>query len=62
VPDAKTVEDILDWAEYRIAQHHNAEDFHTCLAIAQEFDEWLPPKTVTITTFTIIHHDCKNLR
>ena len=40
VPDSKTVEDILDYAEYMIAQHHNREEFHDCLAIAQEFDEW----------------------
>jgi hypothetical protein len=44
VPDANTVEAILDWAEYRIAQHHNKEDFHACLAISQEFDEWFTTK------------------
>jgi hypothetical protein len=44
VPSAKTVEDILDWAEYRIAQHHNREEFESCLAIAQEFDEWFNTK------------------
>jgi len=44
VPDSSTVEDILDWAEYRIAHHHNNEDFHACLAIAQEFDEWFNTK------------------
>jgi len=40
VPDSKTVEDILDWAEDRISYHHNKEQFYECLAIAQEFDEW----------------------
>ena len=44
MPDAKTIENILDWAEYRIAQLHNKEDFHACLAIAQEFHEWFVTK------------------
>lgn len=40
MPDSKTVEDILDWAEECISRHHLREEFHDCLAIAQEFDEW----------------------
>ena len=44
MPDSKTVEEILDWAEYRIAKHHNKEDFDACLAIAQEFHEWFTTK------------------
>ncbi len=44
MPDSQTVEAILDWAEDRISYHHNKEDFHACLAIAQEFDEWFTTK------------------
>jgi hypothetical protein len=44
VLDSNNVEEMLDWAEYRMAQHHNKEDFRACLAIAQEFDEWFTTK------------------
>jgi len=44
VPDAKTVEDILDWAEECISRHHLREEYQDCLAIAQEFDEWFTTK------------------
>ena len=40
MPDSKTVEDILDWAEESISRHHLREEYEDCLAIAQEFDEW----------------------
>jgi hypothetical protein len=44
VINSTTVENILDWAEDRISYNHNKEDFHACLAIAQEFDEWFTTK------------------
>jgi len=44
VPDSQTVEDILDWAEECMSRHHLREEFHDCLAIAQEFDEWFTTK------------------
>jgi len=36
----KFVDGILDWAESRMTHHQDSEDYHICLAIAQEFHEW----------------------
>lgn len=40
----KYSEELLDWAEERMAYHHDSEDWHNCLAIAEEWHEWFVAK------------------
>ena len=40
----KYSEELLDWAEDRMAFHHDEEEWKNCLAIAEEWHEWFIAK------------------
>ena len=59
-PD-KYADQILDWAEDRMSHHHQNEDYHICLAIAQEFHEWFIAEKGQNVDFTYTKYPLANI-
>ena len=54
-------EDLLDWAEERMAFHHNNEEWHNCLAIAEEWHEWFVAEKDSYIDYIYVKYPLANI-
>lgn len=54
-------ENLLDWAEERMSQLHEKEEWFSCLAIAEEWHEWFVAEKGEELNFIYVKYPLANI-